>query len=66
MFRLVKMHKRLWIVDEDLTPVYSPPNHVRVNSREDMRPLVDAWNAGTPWGEILSDFEAKFRKRKTI
>ena len=55
---VVKRHKRLWIDDADGRPVYTPPDFIRLQSRQPMHDLAAALRQ-RPYIEAVMEFEAK-------
>jgi hypothetical protein len=64
-FRLVKKHKRLQIIDKDGNTVYCPPDFLRrTYTRDEFEKMIDDANQnGKLSGELLTEFESKFRSR---
>lgn len=64
-FSVVKKHKRLMVVDKDGNIVYCPPDFLkRTYTRDEFKNLVDHANeTGKLSGELLTEFESKFRSR---
>ena len=64
--KVVKLNKRLVIVDELGNLVYCPPIFLKpVNGRADMQPLSDSYNSnGYIEGSVLTEFETKWNPRK--
>lgn len=65
MFKLIKRHKRLMIVDEKDNIIYCPPDFLRpVTSRADYDPLLDELaKTGELSNSTLTNFETKFNPR---
>jgi hypothetical protein len=65
MFVCVKRHKRLWIESIEKGKVYTPPNFIRLQSRQPMHDLAKRF---TELGErcinAIADFEARHSARK--
>lgn len=65
IFKLVKRHKRLMIVDSNENIIYCPPDFLRpVTNRSDYDPLLeDLAEFGEIKGRTLTEFETKFNPR---
>jgi hypothetical protein len=61
--RVVKRNKRLWIDDEDGTPVYTPPNFIRLQTRDPLQRLANALALGDYIGLVMK-FETEARGDK--
>lgn len=44
MFTVIKLYKRLYIVDKDGNKVYTTPNFVKINNRQQMIDLANKFN----------------------
>jgi len=62
--RVVKRHKRLWIDDEDGNPVYTPPDFIRMQSREPLKMLAENLSS-RPYIDAVMEFEATVRPVRT-
>ena len=51
--RVVKRNKRLWIDAEDGTPVYTPPDFIRLQSRQPMFDLAAELEDGDYIGAVM-------------
>lgn len=62
---VVKRHKRLWIDDEDGNPVYTPPDFIRLPSREPMRELAEKLQT-MPYIDAVMEFESRYAKPRRL
>ena len=64
-FAVVKKNKRLQVIDKDGNVVYCPPDILRrIYTRDDFEKMIDDANQnGKLSGELLTEFESKFRSR---
>ena len=64
--QVVKLNKRLAVVDLNGKLIYGPPIFLRpVTSRSDMKPLVDSYEKnGYIEGSVLTEFESKWNPRR--
>lgn len=62
--RVVKRFKRLWIDDDDGRPVYTPPDFIRLQSRDALNELAESLRS-RPYIDAVMEFEAKIRPRRT-
>ncbi len=63
---VVKRHKRLHIVDEAGASVYTPPDFVKVQSREAMASLATSMRGEPADIELIAAFEADPRNRPDL
>lgn len=64
-FVCVKKHKRLWIESLDKGKVYTPPNFIRLKSRQPMHDLARKFTElGCRSISAIVEFEAAFSPRK--
>lgn len=59
--RVVKRNKRLWIDDDAGRPVYSPPDFIRLQSRQPLVELSEQIASGDYIGAVM-EFEAAARQ----
>lgn len=60
-FIVVKRNKRLHIVRDDGTSIYTPPNFLRLPNREVLWAVARELTAGREYIEAIMDFEAMHR-----
>lgn len=64
MYRVVKWHKKIVVMDENDKVVYHPPNFLKpMTSRNDMQIVVDSFNEKGYNIEAIIEFETKFNPR---
>jgi hypothetical protein len=55
--QVVRRDRRLWIIDVDGKPIYTPPNYVRLISRQQLSDLAAALQ-NNPYIDAVMAFEA--------
>lgn len=65
-YEIRKINKKLVVVDATGRTIYSMPNWIRVNSRQDLQRLADLFNQnGEPNIMDIMEFETKFSVKKS-
>ena len=65
-FTVAKVNKRLWIVEGD-RPVYTPPDFVKLGSREPLKALAQIFNeTGAYDVDAVAGFESRHSTRKAV
>lgn len=64
-YKVVKRHKRLWIDDENGNPVYTPPDFIRLQSREPLKELAENLSS-RPYIDAVMGFETAIRQARTF
>lgn len=64
--RVVKRHKRLWIIDENDSVVYTPPNFIVMSSRQPLIDLARRLSNDPDNFQHIIDFESDLQNRPDL